>query len=441
MSRSDENKAIIDVGVNPPRHFDIINMNVECWSKIFDRLSLNDILAMSHTCQRMCQIGGHYFRENFYRFTCNLHKFLGPSFYIADTLIQFERGDFLHFIDTVCVCGRLENLEWYLRADLLGSLTTLRLYLVTFNGNDAHGNMLNNIECLELDECYFYGNSIDQLVVSCPKLKCLQIHAVEFDFDLAENRFFERTYPMLEHFQYTDCAELARLPSFLERNPSIKRLCIGNNCLRHIFVDAVTIQLKCLNIEIDSMENESSALANKLKTLHSNDFYKTLHLSISDGANDENYEMFLNEMTSFSALQILCTFKFHQNICHLTGLKELHLRKLDRQTDLETIAINVRNLERLWIEGSVYQFTSFLRNSNTLKLAILDDNNAALNLFHLNRVRQMGGIQQKVRIGVFEWQYLATKWTEQYGNYELIEITRAETIREHFDYRMDFKNS
>lgn len=120
----------------------------------------------------------------------------------------------------------------------------------------------------------------------------------------------------------------------------------------------------------------------------------------------------------------------------MTELKELHLT-IDG-TDLETIAMNLINLERLWIGGAVDHLKIFLRYSKTLKMVIFDDCNNpgdALNLFTLNQERKMAGSQRKVRIGVFESKYLATKSMAKNVNYDLVEIIRAETIREHFVYK------
>lgn len=44
----------------------------------------------------------------------------------------------------------------------------------------------------------------------------------------------------------------------------------------------------------------------------------------------------------------------------------------------------------------------------------------------------MGGMQCKVRIGLSEKPYLRTKWNQKNAIYDLVEITRKETIREHF---------
>lgn len=52
-------------GDSPVQLQEFLKLNVDCWENIFDYLSLVDILAMSKTCKRMRQIGGHYFREQF----------------------------------------------------------------------------------------------------------------------------------------------------------------------------------------------------------------------------------------------------------------------------------------------------------------------------------------------------------------------------------------
>lgn len=73
MSRLNQYHVIIDGkmyydAANQPLHF--VKLNVDCWERIFDLLSLRDILAMNQTCQRMCTIGGYYFRENFRGISC-----------------------------------------------------------------------------------------------------------------------------------------------------------------------------------------------------------------------------------------------------------------------------------------------------------------------------------------------------------------------------------
>lgn len=281
-----ENKVIIDGityhgGLNQPRHF--VKVNVDCWENIFDFLSFRDVLAMSQTCQRMRQIGGYYFRENFHGTVCNLHKFLGPRFRINDTSIDLENCDFLRFIDTISIYGQMEHLEYY--SDLLRSLTTLQLCFISFNGNENFHELecvLNNIESVEFNQCYIYGNSASQLLALCPKLKRLRIDAVDFES---------------------------------------------------------TVQLDCLNNKLDLIDIERLEFADRLKTLHANGFYKKLHLSIDYSDDDLILERFLNGMGSFKGLEVLYNCPFHTNISHLIGLKELYLRDLNDEIDLKSLAI------------------------------------------------------------------------------------------------------
>lgn len=167
-------------------------------------------------------------------------------------------------------------------------------------------------------------------------------------------------------------------------------------------------------------------------------FLKKSWVSIRNVPADFDLESFIREMTSFGALEIFETYKFYSNLmCDLSQLKEFHLDHMDDHTDLEKMAIYLVNLERLWIGGTVNQLSSFIRLSKKLNFITFNNTNRdnnALNLFTLNRVRHMGGNQSKVRIGVDEKQYLVTKWKNKEVDYDFVEITRAERIREHFHY-------
>lgn len=143
-------------------------------------------------------------------------------------------------------------------------------------------------------------------------------------------------------------------------------------------------------------------------------------------------------MISFRPLEVLSTYEFITNgMSQLTQLKELYLWSLDCDVSLETMALNLGNLERLRIDGTVSQLMSFLRHSKRLKFVIFGDKNGffyALNLYNLNEARRISGMKRKVRIGVYEDKYLATKWKEKNVNYDLVEISRKETMRKYFHY-------
>lgn len=469
MSLSKENKVIIDGvtyygGLNQP-NLKFVKVNVDCWEKVFDYLSLQDILNMSATCLRMRQIGGHYFRENFHGTDCFLSPQIIsskiPSFGVTDSSnignrAEVKQEDFLRFADTVRLSSNIQNddydlyrLEHYVGKNLMVSLRTLHLYGTYSSANEFPGlaNMLNNIENIEISLAFAStrGRCFGQFLASCPKLKVLRMRDLNFFHYTAHNSMFQRVFPMLADFECTDCPGLSEfLTSFLELNPSIKTLRIGINDLWEIQSEwTSTIRLDCLDIRIGEMYRNWNEYVERIKVLHANGHFKTLHINL---CYDSEYglEEFIGEITSivkemasFSALEALSTYHVIDNICLLTQLKELHFKLVDDENiDLEPVAKNLINLERLWIDCTVDQFLPFLRHSKNLKVAIFEGTgyNSALDLHNLNEERQLGGAKQKVKIGAYENIYLATKWKTINVDYDLVEICRTETLREQFVY-------
>lgn len=443
---AEENKVIIDGltrygGVGQP-NLKFIKVNVDCWEHIFDLLSLRDILAMSETCQRMRQICGNYYRENFYGTRCIMDdsdrlRLSNTSGFLCDKCIH---GDFSRFIDTFSL-ESMKDFQIFLNQNLWRSLTTIDFCGYTLIGNQlwSFTNILNNLENVQMMDLTVEDHSLGKFLALSPKLKCLRFDRVRFKPE-ALNSVFQNIYPMLTDFQSVSTKEpFPPLTRFLQRNSSIKHLRIGYRELWKIPFSALAIQLDCLSIYLYENEIDVIKLANELKSLHANGFYKSLHLFYSDSIFSNN-ELFMNEMATCSALKLLYINiydEFPKAMVNLTNIKELHLRNLSHDIDLSEMTAAARsliNLELLWIEGTVDQFLPFVQYSRKLKFAILGDYQPALDVSHINEVREKSGIRCKLLIGVPEWQYLAAKWNTKRPVYDLIEITRMEKIQKQFDH-------
>lgn len=126
------------------------------------------------------------------------------------------------------------------------------------------------------------------------------------------------------------------------------------------------------------MDDDFDELLNRLKTLHANGFFKKLHLTGRDWNTTPGFEMFMREMSSFRPLEIFHTsshFPLIDGISQMFQLKELHFNAeiVGDGTDLETMAKNFVNLERLWIAGDIKDVLPFLRHSKKLKFVRLYD--------------------------------------------------------------------
>lgn len=437
MSLSKENKVIIDGqayygGLNQP-NLKFVQVNVDCWERIFDFLSLRDVLAMSQTCQRMRQIGGHYFREHFHGTACKLSG--SPSMCMSIDDIPMDRVDFLRFIDTIVIEHQLDHLRTAANQDLLNSLTTLQLVEVNLSEQHLRGleNIQANIDTIVLVRCTLEDDSLGEFLALCPKLKSLRLYSANFKSPMVKSNLLERTYPTLDHVQYVYSGDVDSLMPFLERNTNIKGLQIGADNLCKIPLETTTIHLDYLHIDNAETTFEANEIAMHLKALHANGFFKKLRfLSVYEDIFDD--EAFIRQMISFSGLETLCILGSYTNMCQLDQLKEMQIVWFHPEPNLDILAKSLTNLERLSISGSINQLEPFLRHSKKLKYVSYQDYfGNALDVPELNAVRKMSKIQRKVKIGLYEGDYLRTKSLARNIDFDLIEIVREQSIRKHFD--------
>lgn len=432
MSKSIDRRSENDVLKEVPRSIEVI---MDCWKKIFDNLSLRDILVMSQTCRQMCEIAGYYFRKYFRGISCDIinnEEFLIQWF-------QFEQTEFLRFIDTLNIYGQLyDDFNPFPNA-MFGSLCKLNLCFVDLRENQIRGlqTALNTVETIELHSCAIFDGFFDKFFRYCPKLKCLRMNRVVFKSPTASNALFSQACCTLQYFQYTSTNQMSNkncgLKKFLNQNPNIKYLEIDAEdlCLNRYSFVGLNTKLDYLAIKVRLDEISAVSFANLLKSLHQFGFYKKFHLTVESLPNIFEYQEFINEMISFDAFEKLYSIQY-VSLPPLTQLKELYIPGICFADDMETLSINLTQLERLHMVGARVDFIlPFLRHSKTLKtISMLSDLDDALNVFALNQEREK--VEQRVIIGVSENVYLATKRNFGELNRRFVRVVRQESIE--FDF-------
>lgn len=442
---TDEIESNNDVTKNQSPHFNQFTM--DGWSKVFDYLSLRDIIATSETCKQMQQIGGEYFRKKFTGLPCHFYG-CGPNF---DTS-ELSRPDFLRFIDTVEINGQAEDLLQFPHVNSYNSITSLQLCFFTPTEEDAPGfaSISNsNIECIELYRCCFECDPYENFLKNCPKLRHLRIDKTYFDpISGGPQRIFGQKFPALQRLQYTRTdsePEPPELGRFLELNPNVKCLQLDSDDFwsNRALLETLKTQdrqkhsLDCLVIEMESTEMATVEFADLLKAFYGHGFYKKLHLAIYWVEEDFDYQPFYNGIKSLHAFEVLYTQIFNEDIVHLVDLRELHLMELDEKVDLTPLAVNLVKIERLWIEGTENQLVAFLRHSKMLKTVVfeLKDKNSGMDLITMNCERAKLQPTGKISIGIDENPYLTTKWRVKDAELEWIDLARKETVCELFEFQ------
>lgn len=450
QSNEDENQSSNDdigpsVNVANSQSPALTQFTIDGWSKVFDYLSLRDIVAVSETCKQMHQIGGEYFRKTFHGTPCHFYG-CGPNF---DTT-ALNRSDFFRFVDTVEINGQAEDLLQFPYVNLYDSITSLQLCFFTTTAEDgpSFASLSNgNIECIELYRCCFECDPYENFLKNCPKLRHLRIDKTYLDpISGGPQRIFGQKFPALQRLQHTRTdsePEPPELGTFLEQNPSVKCLQLDSDDFwsnRNLLETTNTTMhsLDCLVIEMESMEMATIEFENLLKAFYGHGFYRKLHLAIYWVSEDFDYEPFFNGIKSLHAFEVLYTQIFNENIVHLVDLRELHLMELDDKVDLMPLAENLSKIELLWIEGTKNHLIPFLRHSKMLKTVIIewkDQNNDGLDLVAMNCERAKLQTTGKVSIGIDENPYLTTKWKAKDADLKWIELMRKETICESFDFK------
>lgn len=434
MSLSRQHSTNNDSLAQPP-HF--IKVNADCWERIFDLLSLRDILRMSETCKRMRQMSGYYFREYFPEIKCrwiaNRGVFIG---YPASVL----RTDLAEYITKLMV---VDYLEHFLYADQYCALKSLHLRSIELTDTqiDYIKNVLNNIENIDLKQCTIYGDFHEKFLKYCPKLKRLRLHDVFYDPEDAEKYFFQQKYSSLQYLDYSTLQlyhSNDELKNFFEQNMDLKHFGVSNHFVwinRDVFIES---NIKLVSFAIytaisdDVAEVPAVEFVNLLKTLYERGFFKSFHFKIIETDELIDYQELIDEMATLDALEVLVTNE-NNDLSRLTNLKELWFLDYHHATTMELLAKNLTKIERLYFnKASTDDIQPFFQHCKRLKTVKVYEMNGgslleggtSLNLCALNSERERLRATRRVSVCVEENIYLATKNKKKNANLAQVEIAR-----------------
>lgn len=402
MSQQNEVAVAGAVQANGQSQTKIHALDEQCWEKLLDWLSMEDVIAFSKTCKAFELVVGKYFQK----------KYRMPSASIDDGFltIDFNPINFNRHVQSIFCSGPLNE-------QLFSSCRSLKcMYLsgVTFTESCVeHIRMvLSKVERIMLNGCD--GDLYEDFLKFCVNLKCL--HAYDVDI----KNLLSRQYPSLKSIEIRNCGALERykLNEFFKLNPNVRNLTIDSNFLRENLYDMLDREIQVddlilANSNIDKLELDA------LNILHQRGFYKRLHIETS-AIKDE-----------IAALEGLATLYVRgiEVIPELPGLTELGFyvwTTFGEDFDVTQIPNLCKNLERLFVyESSIDGILPFIRYSphlNEIAIRKLESNTLDISVLNNERIKLNGA--QKVTIYVAEHVYLATKWSTKTINLDFIEIKR-----------------
>lgn len=431
----------------------IFKLNVDCCDEIFEYLTLKDLHVFGQTCKAMQKVAGQYYQRNFQ----GAEKFIDDdgiyTVYADDITNKRTRtsafNSHTEFLSYYYATKQpLCYIDWHIT-----EFTSVKhLYLVCCGlcslKMASFQSMLPNIEVLQIRQCILWRDDLYEMFLKhCKNLKRL---CIQDDIGyIIQNRgnWLLRNYPTLEHIELTprNTHEIDKLQQFFSLNQNIRSfsttvnsICANSTDLMMVDTKLEWLEIKQISVSIETFNWNAFWMI--MKELHKRLFYKRLHLHVA--TVDEELS---NEIVSLKGLEKLTIEKFSKcyNLVQLEHLKELNILGFTNGKQLEILAKNLTNLERLLLQGATYSdLLPFIRCSVKLKYIKIFAQEAEhfkgdiINLEMLNNEREKLFGARKVIIYIEDNVFLATKWTTKNGdiNLNMIEMKRSNSICWDYDY-------
>lgn len=423
-----ENEFVAAVVVASNNESDGKFMNTDCWNKIFDWLSVKDVISFGQTCNTFNWVAGNYFKW----------KYPAIIAWVDDIGIDIKRCDLTHFSQYIqCVRCHSKFDEHFIST--CDSLKRMDLYNITLTRSNikAIEKVLAKVEEIEMLNCIIEGHIYENFLKLCVNLKSLDIDRRNLIDCLPQK------YPALQRLSFDPSIDQefrnGELNTFFALNPNVRSLSMPEygirNNQRYFMESGIQLNDLTINWEFDLR------YMIMLSELQERGFFKRLHIYAYPSPPKD-------QLTALQGLVTLYTEK-NVDLPELPGLMELgfnaDLTKL-REAGLKVMEIpsTCINLRRLVInETSFVDILPFIRQSkylNEISIRTLEENQ--LNLLTLNNERKKLIGAQKVTIYVSEEVYFATKWSTMDTKLELIDMERTDSYEDkqphNFRHRLIF---
>lgn len=423
----------------------IWQLNVDCFYRLFDYLSLDELIAIGRTCKRMQRLVGRFIYENY-----RAKRKTGQGADIYMSWPPRSVGIFAEFFEKMYIFGNFSSGYHFVGLNCTSFLCELRMTQIDLTKYEIEciKGILKGVEIVEMEHCTFKSDFYENFLRFCPKLRRLSVSRSSYDRDHgivigSTNDWLLRTYPTLEHLELTDLYEFTNkeLIAFFRRNPNVRIFSTDAKSLlvnRDSFLES-DIKLDRLAIEFHPQSINSDIEPNaivdffykQLIKLHQREFFQELHLYITF----LDHQINVQKLFTLEPLKMLGGFINTVEVS-LANVTELNITEGSSVIDLDSFPDKVPNLERIhFSDASSDHILPFVRHSPKLMLMKIENlmdgrhlMNGALDLHVFNQKRHKMIKARKLIIYVNERVFLATRWTNKEMFFSRVEVRRGESF-------------
>lgn len=414
---------------------DMFKLNTDSLVEICEWLSLTDLNALGQTCKAMKAIVSEYITRNYTAINTILRRDRIDVFSSTKARIVFPQivrrilitePDFnnkrLKYIATQC--KSLEKIQFK-----FATLTVANIQCIK--------ELLNNIRIVHFIKVTFHGDFYNDFLKHCQRLTVLSVRTEAGILIGANNNWLLRQYPHLKHIEMSQLngEKIVELKTFFDLNPQIETIGINSSLLRMnqtVFMETCKkfIDLAIIMNYVPSRDYPS--FFKLLNELHQNGFYQRLHL-YTFSFNEKTFD----QMASLRGLMKL--YSAHSTLgsrvlAPMLDLRELSVDSSKNLADIDTLAKNLKNLQRIFFYQANYddivpffRYTTNLRMINIRRMIGFECDESFLDLRRLNRARKQLKNASKITVYVKENLFLKTKFAIDTVNYPMVELKLIES--------------
>lgn len=439
--------------LHEPEESSILSLNDDCLRDILDKLSLDDLCAISQTCVRFQELSIDHFRRRHKEKVMIIENVQDGTWNVQPDDEKYVEC-FAIFIQNISIgksCASnaaLRELSTFYASDENAAIKELRFENWRPGILKSHGNslafILKDVESVTFSKTAVLGDLHDFILQFMPNMKSLTLWK---NFTEPENKtdWMNKTYPNLEHFAWhleSKEVPIARIKHFLDINPNIRSFSLQSKSpktLNQLILQSIRVNE--LFFEVDRVECDVSTVLDDLRIFFKQQPNSRLHLKCGDAIRKQlNFDKLANLGPYIEGLYFekgVIDAKLAKQLVTFENLKVLQVelgirnaKQLAAIPNLEEIfvywGVNKQNFTSY--SSSLLEYASQLPN---LKKIYLRNNTIPFEKFNfkgLQRARRKLPGAQKLQI------YFKTDETSHTGklnkidrNYGMIEVVRVET--------------
>lgn len=276
----------------------LFKLNIDCFANIFDYLSLIDLANLASTCKLLLNVAGHIFQLH-YPFANVIIDDGGMHLENHNEMKQYI-NIFSEYIQCIVFSDVMNDGTSQIQWHQFKSVKRVNFYYTRFNVKNFNlvKNILQNVETVELSDCYFGGYLFEHFLKQCKNLKKL---IITINYDYNEN-WLHQKYPRLEYVTIVPIVyyrrEINELVGFFNRNPNVRKFFTSSKFLLDNKSFIMQAKFDDLKISIDDLDFETFCIL--LNELHAKGVYRRCFITFFECFKID--QPFIDQLNSVNAL-------------------------------------------------------------------------------------------------------------------------------------------